>query len=137
MWPAGRKMPRSAVEGVELVPCSTTGKKTTLLLLKPSFDHRPDSSLQHPGISLPSEAEESDPPVVGTNPPNLNQPGKLATIKLFHRLCDLSLGDERVQHRVSAPTREGVMAGLRRSLKYSFHRPLMSPFEVSSSTTPL
>ncbi|MEQ2309504.1 hypothetical protein AMECASPLE_039449, partial [Ameca splendens] len=32
----------------------------------------------------------------------------------------------------SVSTRECVMAGLRRSSKYSFHRPIMSPVEVSS-----
>ncbi|MEQ2309918.1 hypothetical protein AMECASPLE_003476 [Ameca splendens] len=37
----------------------------------------------------------------------------------------------------SASTRECVMAGLRRSSKYSFHRPIMSPVEVSSFPPPL
>ncbi|MEQ2308749.1 hypothetical protein AMECASPLE_031430 [Ameca splendens] len=32
----------------------------------------------------------------------------------------------------SVSTRECVMAGLRRSLKYYFHRPIMSPVEVNS-----
>ena len=32
---------------------------------------------------------------------------------------------------------EGVSVGLRRSTKYSFHRPIMSPVEVNSSPPPL
>ncbi|MEQ2175725.1 hypothetical protein GOODEAATRI_020775 [Goodea atripinnis] len=33
------------------------------------FDYRPDSPLQYPGTGLTREAEECDPPVVGTHPP--------------------------------------------------------------------
>ncbi|MED6290777.1 hypothetical protein CHARACLAT_016923 [Characodon lateralis] len=48
---------------MELVQCSTAGTKTTLLLLKPRFDYRLDSPLQHFCIGLTREA------VVGTHPP--------------------------------------------------------------------
>ncbi|MED6249771.1 hypothetical protein ATANTOWER_019286 [Ataeniobius toweri] len=37
----------------------------------------------------------------------------------------------------SVSTRECMMAGLRRSSKYSFHRPIMSPVEVNSLPPPL
>ncbi|MEQ2294048.1 hypothetical protein AMECASPLE_039815 [Ameca splendens] len=46
-------------------------------------------------------------------------------MELLNHRSDFSLGDERVQPRVpaSVSTRECVMAGLRRSSKYSFHGP--------------
>ena len=48
-------------EGVELVHCSTTWTKTTLLLLNPRFDYPVDPPFQHPRIDLTSKAEECDP----------------------------------------------------------------------------
>uniref|UniRef100_A0A3Q4BCA2 SCAN box domain-containing protein n=1 Tax=Mola mola TaxID=94237 RepID=A0A3Q4BCA2_MOLML len=38
------------------------------VLCGPRESEPPDSSPQHPGIDLPREAEECDPPVVGTHP---------------------------------------------------------------------
>ncbi|KAI3359263.1 hypothetical protein L3Q82_002781 [Scortum barcoo] len=54
-------------KGKELVHCSMTRTKTTLFLLNPRFDYWSDSSLQYPGVDLPMEAEECDPPIVGTH----------------------------------------------------------------------
>ena len=56
-------------EGIELVQCSTARTKTALFLLDPRFDYRPNSPLQYPGIDFPGEAEDCDPPIVGTHPP--------------------------------------------------------------------
>ncbi|MED6236688.1 hypothetical protein ATANTOWER_012819 [Ataeniobius toweri] len=67
------KLPRTLeypAEGVELVQCSMARTKTTLLLLKPRFDYRPDSPLQYRGVVRDTrEAEEYHPPIVGTHPP--------------------------------------------------------------------
>ncbi|MEQ2297648.1 hypothetical protein AMECASPLE_036706 [Ameca splendens] len=69
MWTDWANSSSTLQEGVELVQCSTAERKTTLLLLKPRFDHRPDSPLQYPGIGLTRKAEECDPPIVRTHPP--------------------------------------------------------------------
>ena len=57
------------MEGIELVQCSAAIMKTALFLLNPRFDYRLNSPLQYPGIDFPREAEECDPPIVGTHPP--------------------------------------------------------------------
>ena len=60
---------QDSTEGVELVQCSTSRVKTSLVLLNPRFDYPADPSLQNPWVDLPREAEECDPPMVGTHPP--------------------------------------------------------------------
>ena len=60
---------KDPAEGVELVHCSTTWTKTTLLLLNLRLDYPTDPPFQHPRIDLTRKAEECDPPTVGTHPP--------------------------------------------------------------------
>ncbi|MEQ2300724.1 hypothetical protein AMECASPLE_028794 [Ameca splendens] len=60
---------RAPCRGCRAGPVFTAGTKTTLLLLKPRFNYWPDSPPQYPGIGLPREAEECDPPVVRTHLP--------------------------------------------------------------------
>ncbi|KAI9999763.1 hypothetical protein NQD34_011606 [Periophthalmus magnuspinnatus] len=57
------------MESIELVQCSTTRTKKTLLLLNLRFDYRSDSPLQYPGVDLTGKAEECDSAVIGTHPP--------------------------------------------------------------------
>ena len=40
-----------------------------LFILNLRFNYRPNSPLQYPGVDFPREAEECDPPIVGTHPP--------------------------------------------------------------------
>lgn len=46
------------VEGLELVQCSTTTRKTTLFLLNLRFDYRVNSPLRYSGTDFPMEAEK-------------------------------------------------------------------------------
>ncbi|TWW73290.1 hypothetical protein D4764_15G0006840 [Takifugu flavidus] len=55
-------------KGKELIRGSTTGAKPALFLLDQRFDYRSDPLFQHPGKDFPREAEECDPPAVGTHP---------------------------------------------------------------------
>ncbi|MEQ2301627.1 hypothetical protein AMECASPLE_038070 [Ameca splendens] len=66
---------------------------------------------------------------------NLIHPGGLATMELFNHFGDLAWVTKasNSESPVSVSTREGITAGFRRSSKYSFHRPIISPVEVSSS----
>ncbi len=56
-------------EGIELVQFSRARTKTALFLLNQKLYHRLDAPLQYPGIDFSGEAEECDPPIVGTHPP--------------------------------------------------------------------
>ncbi|KAI3354295.1 hypothetical protein L3Q82_018827 [Scortum barcoo] len=67
---------------------------------------------------------------------DLIHPRRLATAELTNYLSDFGLGvmDESTSETpASASSLEGKSVGLRRSSKYFFHRPTMSPVEVNSS----
>ncbi|TWW73477.1 hypothetical protein D4764_15G0008710 [Takifugu flavidus] len=50
-------------KGKEVIRGSMTGAKPALFLLEQRFNYQ-----SHPGIDFPREAEECDPPIVGTHP---------------------------------------------------------------------
>ena len=69
---------------------------------------------------------------------DLIHPWCLATEELLGYLSDVSLSKTELTESTSespssASSMEGVSVALRRSSKYSFHRPTMSPVEVNSS----
>ena len=57
-----------ALEGLELVQCSTTRMEPTQFLLNLKLDNWSHSFLQHPCIDLTREAEECDSPETGKHP---------------------------------------------------------------------